>query len=257
MRFSKLKLPSSLFLSTLLLGGCASNGERFDPLEPVNRGIYQFNDAVDKAILKPVATGYNEVVPTPVRTGVGNFFSNLDDVIVIANDLLQFKLAQAASDTTRLIFNTTFGVLGIFDVATDWELAKHDEDFGQTLGYWGIDNGAYLVLPFLGPSTLRDTVGLVGDFQVDPVSNMGDVPDRNSARAVNMVDTRARLLKVEKVVDEAALDKYVFIRDAYLQKRRSLVYDGNPPREKLEEDYDEPVKTEKAAPAKEVSPQQP
>ena len=255
MQFSSLKLPGMLALAGLLLGGCASNGERYDPLEPLNRGIYQFNDAVDKAVLKPVATGYQEVVPTPVRTGVGNFFSNLDDVIVVANDLLQFKLAQAASDTGRVVFNTTFGVLGVFDVATGWDLPKHDEDLGQTLGYWGLGNGPYLVLPLLGPSTLRDSVGLAGDSHVDPLWNVNDVPTRNSGEAVKAVDTRARLLSAEKVVEEAAIDKYVFIRDAYLQKRRSLVYDGSPPREEMPETEDNgaagKTETAPAAPAAE------
>lgn len=253
MQHSYPKLFLSLLTGAMLLSGCATNGERYDPLEPMNRGIYQFNDVVDKAVLKPVAQGYNAVVPDPVRTSVGNFFSNLDDLVVIANDLLQFKFHQAASDTTRLVFNSTFGILGLFDVATGWDLPKHDEDFGQTLGYWGIGNGPYLVLPILGPSTLRDTIGRSADSHVDPIWQHNDVPERNSAAGINLVDTRARLLKVEKVVDDAALDKYIFIREGYLQKRRSLVFDGNPPRENLEDYEDEPVKSEKAKPAEKTT----
>ena len=236
MQYSRFNLPGLLLLGMLTLGGCATNGTPSDPLEPLNRGIYKFNDVVDKAVIKPVAQGYKKVTPDVVRTGVGNFFSNLDDVLVVANDLLQFKLPQAASDFSRLVVNTSIGVLGLVDVATPWELPKHDEDFGQTLGYWGIGNGPYLVLPFLGPSTIRDTAGRIGDGQIDPVYNYDDVPTRNTAIGVNTIDTRARLLDIESVIEDAALDRYSFIRDAYLQKRRSLVYDGNPPREKLEDD---------------------
>lgn len=230
----------TVMLLSLALLGCATNGDTRDPLEPLNRGIYKFNDVVDKAVLKPVATGYKESLPDPVRTAVGNFFSNLDDVLVLLNDLLQFKLDQAASDFSRLVWNTSVGIAGLFDVATPMDLPKHNEDFGQTLGYWGIDNGPYLVLPFFGPSTLRDAVGTAVDFQFDPVVQHTPVPERNSAFAVNTVDTRARLLDAEKVLDEAAIDRYVFLRDAYLQRRRGLVYDGNPPREKFE-DNDDPA----------------
>ena len=229
--------PTIALTATLLcIGGCASNGVSYDPLEPVNRVVYKFNDAVDKAVLKPVAKGYKEVVPSPVRTGVGNFFGNLGDVVVTVNDFLQFKLDRTASDFSRVFFNSTFGVLGIFDVATGWGLEKHNEDFGQTLGYWGVGNGPYLVLPFLGPSTLRDSIGLYADSYVDPVWNTKQVPTRNSLVATETVDARARALGVEKMVEEAALDPYVFVRDAYLQRRRNLVYDGNPPHEKLEDD---------------------
>jgi phospholipid-binding lipoprotein MlaA len=234
-----LKLPVAILLSLSLLG-CATNGDPRDPLEPLNRGIYKFNDAVDKAVLKPVATGYKEAMPDPVRTAVGNFFSNLDDVLVLLNDLLQFKLDQAASDFSRLVWNTSVGIAGLIDVATPMDLPKRNEDFGQTLGYWGVGNGPYLVLPFLGPSTLRDTVGIAVDAQFDPVTQHTPVAERNSAIAVHSVDNRARLLDAEKVLDEAAIDRYVFLRDAYLQRRRGLVYDGNPPREKFE-DNDDPA----------------
>lgn len=239
MRAIFFKLPTVMLLSLALLG-CATNGDPRDPLEPLNRGIYKFNDVVDKAVLKPVATGYRDAMPDPVRTAVGNFFSNLDDVLVLLNDLLQFKPEQAASDFSRLVWNTSVGIAGLIDVATPMDLPKHNEDFGQTLGYWGIGDGPYLVLPFLGPSTLRDTVGTVVDVHFDPVAQHTPVAERNSAIAIHSVDNRSRLLDAEEVLDEAAIDRYVFLRDAYLQRRRGLVYDGNPPREKFE-DYDDPA----------------
>lgn len=235
MREILIKIPVVILLGFSLIG-CATNGDRRDPLEPLNRGIYQFNDTVDKAVLKPVATGYKEAVPDPVRTAVGNFFSNLDDVLVLINDLLQFKLDQAASDFSRLVWNTTVGIAGLFDVASKMDLPKHNEDFGQTLGYWGVGNGPYLVLPILGPSTLRDTAGLAVDSHYDPLWQHTPVDERNTAVAIHTVDTRSRLLDAEKILDEASLDPYVFLRDAYLQRRRGLVYDGNPPREKLDDD---------------------
>lgn len=227
---------SAFLLASALLSGCAVNGDRRDSVEPLNRGIYQFNETVDKALIKPVAQGYNEVLPQPVRTGVSNFFSNLDDVLVIFNDLLQFKLTQAVSDFSRVLWNTTVGVLGLFDVSSSMGLEKHNEDFGQTLGYWGIADGPYLMLPILGPSSLRDTLGRVVDWQVDPLVQHYNVAERNTASVIKMEDMRARLLKTDKVLDEAAIDPYVFLRDAYLQRRRALVYDGNPPRAKFDED---------------------
>jgi len=232
-----LKIPVAILLSLGLLG-CATNGDPRDPLEPLNRSIYKFNDVVDKAVLKPVARGYKEAMPDPARTAIGNFFSNLDDVLVLLNDLLQLKIDQSASDFSRLVWNTSVGIAGLIDVATPMDLPKHNEDFGQTLGYWSVGNGPYLVLPFLGPSTLRDTVGTVVDTHFDPVAQHTPVPERNSAIAIDTVDTRSRLLDAEKVLDEAAIDRYVFLRDAYLQRRRGLVYDGNPPREKFEDDED-------------------
>lgn len=237
MRSRLVKLSVALLLGSSLLG-CATNGDRRDPIEPINRGIYKFNDVLDKAVVKPVATGYKEAMPDPVRTAVGNFFSNLDDVLVLLNDLLQFKFEQAASDFSRIAWNTTVGILGLIDIGTKLDLPKHNEDFGQTLGYWGVGNGPYLVLPFFGPSTLRDAAGLAVDTHFDPVWQHDPVNERNSAVAIHTVDNRARLLDAEKVLDEAAIDRYTFLRDAYLQRRRGLVYDGNPPREKFENDND-------------------
>jgi phospholipid-binding lipoprotein MlaA len=230
----KRKFTVTLALGALLLGGCATNGDPRDPLEPLNRGIYQFNDAVDRGIMKPVAKGYKAVLPQPVRTGVGNFFSNLDDVVVLLNDLLQFKFGQAASDFSRLVWNTSVGILGLIDVATPMDLPKHNEDFGQTLGRWGVGNGPYLVLPLLGPSNLRDTVGLVVDYRVDPVYQQDDMADRNTAVVLRAIHKRSVLLGAEDVVQEGALDPYSFVRDAYLDRRRNLVYDGKPPKDEDE-----------------------
>ncbi len=225
-----------LVLAAISLTGCASTHTKnpADPLESFNRGVYQFNDAVDKAIAKPVAQGYNAVMPVPGKVMVSNFFSNLDDVIVTANDLLQFKFAQAASDGARFLFNTTFGVFGLLDVTS--RLEKHNEDFGQTLGYWGMGNGPYLVLPLLGPSTVRDGVGLYADSRPSKIRHVDHMRTRNQLYLTNAINRRAQLLDQEKVLDEAALDRYEFIRDAYLLRRESLVYDGNPPREKYEEE---------------------
>jgi phospholipid-binding lipoprotein MlaA len=215
-------------LALALLSGCTSNPtSKRDPLEPMNRGIYQFNDNVDRAVIKPVATGYRKL-PDPVRTGVGNFFGNLGDVLIIANDLLQFKMSQAASDATRLVVNTTVGLCGIFDVATKWGFPKHDNDFGQTLGKWGVPSGPFLMLPILGPSTFRDTVGLAVDGHYNLVYNYTPVSDRNVAIAVNGVHQRSEFLDASKILDEASLDPYMFLRDAYLQRRDAKIRDGKP-----------------------------
>ena len=173
-------------------------------------------------------------MPSPAKTMVNNFFSNLDDVVVTANDLLQLKFRQAASDGARVLFNSTFGILGLFNVTN--RLEKHNEDFGQTLGYWGVPSGPYLMLPFLGPSSIRDGTGRYIDSFASVISNTRDVPARNSAWAAEGVNTRAGLLEQEKVLDEAIIDRYSFLRDAYLMRRQSLVYDGDPPRQKYDDD---------------------
>ena len=228
--FSRLRaLAAGAAISMTLLGGCATNGDPRDPLEPLNRGIYTFNDGVDSLLIKPAAIAYTQFLPEWLRTGVGNFFSNINDVIVVVNDLLQLKLAQAGSDVGRLAVNTTVGVLGLFDMATGMGLEKHEEDFGQTLGYWGLGDGPYIVLPILGPSSARDTVGWVGDFYMWPVTYVEDDSTRNVLVAVRIVSGRADLLSASKILETAALDPYAFVRDAYLQRRRNLVYDGKPP----------------------------
>lgn len=218
----------------MLLGGCATTGtgDPRDPLEPMNRAIYTFNDGVDTVLLKPIAEVYTAILPDFVRTGISNFFANINDIIIALNNLLQGKVGNAFSDVGRIMINTTVGVLGVIDVASELGLEKHDEDFGQTLGYWGVGDGAYLVLPFLGPRTVRDTAGLVGDVYTDPMAYIDPVRDRNAAWGLRFVSRRAELLSASKVLETAALDPYDFMRDAYLQRRRNQVYDGNPPREK-------------------------
>lgn len=232
-----------LTLTFSIFTGCASNknlDDPDDPFESYNRAMFSFNDNVDQYVLKPVAKGYQYIAPTPVQKGVSNFFSNLDDVLVLVNDLFQFKFGQAASDTGRILINSTLGLLGLIDWASDLGLDKNNEDFGQTLGYWGVPSGPYFVLPFLGPSTIRDTSGLVVDtVYFDPIYKElhedFPPPARENEQAVwgmtitKAVDTRAQLLKAEKIMDEAALDRYIFIREAYMQRRQNLVYDGNPP----------------------------
>ncbi|HRH82589.1 MAG TPA: VacJ family lipoprotein [Thiobacillaceae bacterium] len=227
MKTIKLALASAL----LLLGGCASNGDPRDPLEPLNRSIHAFNETVDRVAMKPLAEAYRAVAPQFVETGVRNVFSNLGDVGVLANDLLQFKGADAVSDFMRLAFNSTFGLFGLLDVASEMGLRKHEEDFGQTLGKWGVTDSPYLVLPFFGPSTFRDTVGLAVDNNyLDPLRRVDDMGIRNRSAFARIVSRRADLLEAKAAVDAAALDGYEFTRDIYLERRRAQVYDGRPPR---------------------------
>ncbi len=215
-----------------LLSGCANTGNARDPLEPVNRAIYHFNDGLDKAVLKPVAEAYREVLPQFVRTGVSNFFSNINDVLIALNNLLQGKLPDAVSDAGRIVINTTAGLLGVLDVATEIGLEKHDEDFGQTLGRWGFGDGPYLVLPLFGPSNMRDGLALIVDTRLDPITYVDPSRDRNQLWLARLINRRAELLDTSRILETAALDPYEFLRDAYLQRRRNLVYDGSPPPEK-------------------------
>jgi phospholipid-binding lipoprotein MlaA len=224
-------LALMLLLPLALLGGCASTNPR-DPFEPMNRAIYSFNDAVDTAVIRPLAEGYRAVVPSFLRTGISNFFANINDVLIALNNLLQGKMGPAASDVGRVLVNTTLGVGGLFDVASQMGLEKHNEDFGQTLGFWGIGDGPYLMLPILGPSSLRDTVGRFVDSKGDPVGFMHDVAWRNSLWGTRTVNQRAELLDTSRILETASLDPYEFLRDGYLQRRRNLIYDGSPPREK-------------------------
>lgn len=227
------------FVAIALTSGCAATHGNTapDPLESFNRGMFQFNDAVDKAIAKPVAQGYDTVMPVPGKIMVSNFFSNLDDVIVTANDLLQLKFTQAASDGSRFLFNTTFGVFGLLDVTS--RLEKHNEDFGQTLGYWGIGSGPYIVLPLLGPSSVRDGVGLYADSRPSKLRRVSHMRSRNQLYITKAISRRAELLEQEKLLDEAVIDRYAFIRDAYLLRRQSLIEDGKTQRRKYDEFDDE------------------
>lgn len=230
----------------LALTGCASlapvegqEGGRtaqVDPFESFNRAMHGFNDGLDRAVLKPVATGYQNVVPAPARQMVGSFFGNLADVWTAVNQLLQGKPVDAFYDLFRVAINTTFGFGGIIDVASDLGIEKHSEDFGQTLAVWGVPSGPYLVLPFFGPSTVRDAPGRAVDVVGDPLNQLDSHGQRNNLWALRVVDDRARLFRAERLMRGAALDEYSFIRDAWLQRRRSLIHDGNPP-----VDYDDEV----------------
>jgi len=219
-----------LLLGSMLMSGCAMHNVR-DPLEPLNRGIYAINEGLDFALLQPIASGYRALMPQIVRTGVRNFFSNLDDVVVIANGLLQFKFSQAFSDTARFMLNSTVGLLGLIDVATTMGLEKHFEDFGQTLGVWGMSDGPYLVLPIIGPSSFRDGLGLWADSWTHPLRYIDHSRTRNQFVALGALNRRHLLLDTDNLIDAAAIDRYEFIRDAYFQRRRNLVHDGNPPPE--------------------------
>jgi phospholipid-binding lipoprotein MlaA len=211
--------------------GCATrpDADPRDPWESFNRGVFSFNDAADKAIFKPAAIVYRDVTPSLVRAGVTNFFGNLEDAWSFVNSVLQLKLASAVDNFMRFNVNTVFGIGGIFDVASEMRIERHREDFGQTLGRWGVAAGPYLVLPLLGPSTLRDTVALPVDFKGDIAANVEYIPTRNSLKVLDQLDTRASLLSFTNSLDEVALDKYSFTRDAFLQRRNNAVFDGNPP----------------------------
>lgn len=227
------KIPVWIVLLALTAGGCATRSpyeDVSDPLEPVNRAVFEFNDFFDRAILKPVAQGYEKVVPGLARTGVRNFYSNIREPITIVNGALQGKGGQAASDTMRFGFNTIFGVLGLFDVSTGWGLEQHDEDFGQTFAVWGFGEGWYLVLPILGPSNVRDAVGLVPEWKMDPIRYLvDDDTTRYAAYGLLFVSERADLLTATEVLDAASLDPYLQVREAYRQQRWNLIHDGNPP----------------------------
>jgi phospholipid-binding lipoprotein MlaA len=248
--------PVFVVLIGLLLTGCATappgvtyGADQRDPWERYNRSMTQFNDSVDQAILKPVATAYTDVVPSPVRTGVSNFFGNIGDAWSFVNNALQADVQGALYSFWRVAVNTTLGLGGILDQATQMRLYRHRKDFGLTLGRWGVPPGPYLVLPILGPSTLRDTAALPVDTWGNLANHIQNVPIRNSLFVLHAVDTRAQLLGTADLLSQAALDPYSFMRDAWLQKRRNDVYNGNPPPEAAapdnasdadEERYDQP-----------------
>lgn len=217
----------ALLLALSLLAGCAATGARNprDPWEPFNRDMYTFNERMDEVFLKPVATLYRDKVPPIVRTGVANFFGNLGDGWSAVNSLLQFRLLDFEENLARFNINSLFGVFGIFDVASEFNIERHREDFGQTLGRWGMPAGPYIMLPLFGPSTLRDTLAMPVDRQFDLVSRIDSTGARELTYVLRVVDKRANLIRVSNVLEEASLDKYAFTRDAYLQRRRAEVYD--------------------------------
>jgi phospholipid-binding lipoprotein MlaA len=229
-------LKSVLMLSVLMMTACASiqqteRVEKIDPFERVNRVVFSFNETADQYVIKPIAEGYKFVLPELVRTGVTNFFSNINDVLIGANHLLQGKPANAASDIGRFFINSTVGILGLFDVATDMGLDKNREDFGQTLGVWGFSDGPYIVLPFFGASNVRDTVGFVVDVETDFMINTNKLnsDEKIAINSLRIINRRADLLDAGQLLEDAAFDKYSFLRDGYLQRRRNQIYDGDPP----------------------------
>jgi phospholipid-binding lipoprotein MlaA len=227
-------------LLALALAGCAHSPyyDPQDPLERVNRAVHGFNEVADTIVVRPVARGYVWLVPSPVRRGIANFFDNLFYPTVLINDLLQLKFEQFAQDFARFVLNSTFGVAGIFDIATPGGLPANNEDFGQTLGYWGVGPGWYLVLPVLGPSNNRDLVGRIADYGTQPLVYLDDTVLAWGLGTLDNIETRAQLLPFDSVIRQQ-LDRYVFIRSIYLQRRENLVYDGNPPQEALEFDDDD------------------
>ncbi len=224
---------AALLLCVSALGGCAGGAPlvAHDPLEPLNRQVFKFNDALDAAIVKPVAIAYRDHTPTPLRQGIGNVFNNLQDSWSVVNNLLQLKIVYAYDSLARVAINTLLGVAGVVDVASEMGIERHTQDFGHTLGVWGVPPGPYLVLPILGPSSLRDAVALSVDWQGDPLGQLPNESVRNAALLLRGLDTRAGLLKATSMLEEAALDRYTFARDAFLQNRRNNIFDGNPPQD--------------------------
>lgn len=232
-------------LATCLgLAGCASNGNPKDPWEKYNRAVYRFNTHVDDYLMKPVARGYNYLLPEAVRRGLGNVYNNVSEVRNIGNNLMQGKGEYAADSFARLLVNTTFGLGGLFDIMTPAGVPAREEDFGQTLAVWGVPDGPYFVLPLFGPSTLRDTGGMGGDYALGVVDKFDSIRTRNTYTAARIVHIRSELLTTTTLVDEFSLDAYSFARDGYLQRRRFVIYDGNPPKEY---DPDDPETPEPAA----------
>jgi len=268
MKFSTASAPRTAALGcvALLLAGCATTGERnpADPLEPMNRGIYKFNDGVDRALLRPVAKSYERITPKWFRTGVGNFFTNLGYPWTIVNQVLQGKIVAAGQDTLRFALNTTLGIGGIFDPASDANLPVHDEDLGQTLGKWGVPPGPYLMVPLLGPATLRDVPSRFAQTYLQPFYWYDYGSERWFSLAVSLVDLRARLLPLDATLART-YDPYGFIRDAFIQRRLYQVWDGNIPQRFLPPEEDdvegepeafdeEPVPDEPTAPSAATPP---
>ncbi len=229
MKIQLAKHACAVAITAAVLSGCATTANNpKDPYEGFNRAMFAVNEGID-VVAKPVAQGYDAAAPLPVKAGIGNFFGNLADLWTAANNFLQGKGGQGLSDVGRVLVNTTIGIGGVFDVASEMGLEKHAEDFGQTLGAWGVGDGPYFYWPLIGPRTTRDTFGWAVDSYADPVRYVDDVPLRNSLFGIRFIDLRASLLPTDKVVEQAAFDKYSYIRDAYLQNRRSKIADGRAP----------------------------
>jgi phospholipid-binding lipoprotein MlaA len=241
--------------ASLLLAGCATAQNPRDPFEKFNRAMFSFNDTVDRYALKPAATVYKEHTPSFFQTGINNFFGNLADLWSAANNMLQGKGQDGMNDLTRFSLNSTFGILGLLDIASEAGIRKHNEDMGQTLGYWGVPSGPYLMLPLLGPSTVRDTAALPADFWGDLWSHKYPVVWRNTGIVVRAIDQRATVLDASNLLEEAALDRYEFIRDGYLQRRESRVYDDERSRKRMPKAKDDLSEGDEAAP-QQATPQQ-
>ena len=247
-------LAGIALVALVLLQGCATapegvfgiSSDPIDPFENFNRTVFTFNDNLDRTVIKPVATAYRDVTPTPVRRGVTNFFSNITDVWSLVNNALQLKPVETTDTLFRVTVNTLWGLGGILDVAGEMNIPRHSEDFGQTLGYWGVSSGPYVVLPLFGPSTVRDSFGTLVDLNGNLVSNASNVPARNSLTSLRLVDTRANFLGAGDVLEQAALDKYTFSREIYLQRRRSMMGRSTPEKE---ERYDLPENDPANSPA--------
>lgn len=245
---------NKLYMTFTLLGilsGCAVTGANpIDPWEDWNRDVQSFNDELDEHVMQPLAKGYNWIMPDFAHKGVSNFFDNIDDIAVLVNDLLQGKLMQTAEDTARFLLNSTVGLGGLIDVASEVDLQKHQEDFDQTLGVWGVPAGPYLVVPLLGPSSPRGVGGLIADSAMNPVNYFTGPFVSSGLKALNAIDTRADTLSLEKIATEAALDRYTFFRDSYFAQRRNLILDGKESEEKnsefdVDKALDETLKQEK------------
>ena len=219
-----------LFAGLLSLNtGCATTGagDSRDPFEGFNRGVYSFNQTMDEILFDPIGNVYKAITPEIVDRGVTNFFSNLNDIAVVANGLLQFKINQALTDTLRFIYNSTFGVLGFFDISTPIGMPKHDEDFGQTLAVWGLGSGPYLMVPFFGPTTLRDATGFIVDRGVlSPIFYLDSAEAKAGLLTLNYIDFKSDLLSTKKLIGDAALDEYEFVKNAYFEKRANQINDG-------------------------------
>jgi len=240
-------LPALLILTLLSVVSTActststatnSSGKKIDPFEPINRPIYAFNDGFDRFLLRPLGKGYNYVLPQTARNGVGNFYDNISYPVTIVNGVLQGKFSQAGWDTLRFLMNSTFGILGFMDLATSQGLERHNEDFGQTFARWGIPQGPYIVIPLLGPSTVRDGIGIFGNVRVNPLVQMSNTSVRDKLLILWAIESRAALIGPDETVRDA-FDPYLFVRDAYLQNRKFLINDSETPEEEFFEDFDD------------------